>query len=174
MDRRGYRVYVLLGDGELNEGQVWAAAMSAAHFKLGNLAAIVDRNRVSVDGLTEEVMSAEPIADKWRAFGWTVTAVDGHDLEAVLDAFAALPPVGGERPAVIIAKTVTGKGVSVHGGRLRLASGLPRAGGRSAGAARTGYCPSPPNPLSRRGKVHAGRGESVPLETEHAPPLPLA
>ncbi len=112
LDRRDYRVHVLLGDGELNEGQVWAAAMSAAHFKLGNLVAIVDRNWVSVDGLTEEVMSAEPIVDKWRAFGWNVTEIDGHDLEAVLDALAALPPANSETPSIIIAKTVTGKGVS--------------------------------------------------------------
>jgi transketolase len=112
LDRRAFRVYVLLGDGEMNEGQVWAAAMSAAHFKLGNLVGIVDRNWVSVDGRTEEVMSPEPLADKWRAFGWNVAEIDGHDLEAILNAFAALPPAGADHPSVIIAKTVAGKGVS--------------------------------------------------------------
>lgn len=112
LDRADYRVYVLLGDGELDEGQVWAAAMSAAHFRLGNLIAIVDRNQVSVDGPTEEVMDLEPLADKWRAFGWRVMEIDGHDLEAVLNAFATLPPPAAEQPTVIIAHTVTGKGVS--------------------------------------------------------------
>lgn len=112
LDRAAYRVYVMLGDGELDEGQVWAAAMSAAHFKLGNLVAIVDRNLVSVDGKTDEVMSAEPIADKWRAFGWSVREIDGHDLVAILDAFAALPAPDSAQPTVIIARTVTGKGVS--------------------------------------------------------------
>lgn len=112
LDQRDYRVYVMLGDGEMNEGQVWAAAMSAAHFKLGNLVAIVDRNWVSVDGRTEEVMNPEPLGDKWRAFGWNVAEIDGHDLEAILNAFAALPSPSSERPSVVIAKTVTGKGVS--------------------------------------------------------------
>ncbi len=112
LDRRDYRVYVLLGDGEMNEGQVWAAAMSAAHFKLGNLVGIVDRNWVSVDGRTEEVMSPEPLADKWRAFGWNVAEIDGHDPQAILNAFAALPPPDSDRPSIIIARTVAGKGVS--------------------------------------------------------------
>jgi transketolase len=169
LDRRGYRVYVLLGDGELNEGQVWAAAMSAAHFKLGNLAAIVDRNRVSVDGLTEEVMSAEPIADKWRAFGWTVTEVDGHDLEAVLDAFAALPPVGGERPSVIIAKTVTGKGVSFMEGDFAWHLGYLAPEDEARARRELDTAPHPPTPSPSVEKYTPGEGESVPLETEHAP-----
>ena len=112
LDGADYRVYVLLGDGELDEGQVWAAAMSAAHFRLGNLVAIVDRNRVSVDGDTGEVMSLEPLAQKWLAFGWSVTEIDGHHLPEVLDAFATLPPASAHRPTVIIAHTVAGKGVS--------------------------------------------------------------
>jgi transketolase len=112
LDRANYRVYVLLGDGEMNEGQVWAAAMSAAHFKLGNLVGIVDRNWVSVDGQTEEVMSPEPLAEKWRAFGWSVCEIDGHDLDAILDAFAGLPAPESATPTCIIARTVTGKGVS--------------------------------------------------------------
>jgi transketolase len=112
IDERAYRVYVILGDGEMDEGQVWSAAMSAAHFKLGNLIAIVDRNQVSVDGRTDEVMNSEPLGDKWRAFGWNVSEIDGHDLQALLDAFGALPAPDTDRPSVIIAKTVTGKGVS--------------------------------------------------------------
>ena len=112
LDRHGYRVYVLLGDGELDEGQVWAAAMSAAHFGLGNLVAIVDRNRVSVDGDTAEVMSLEPLADKWRAFGWRVIEIDGHDLEAILAILDGLPPPESRQPTAIIAHTIAGKGVS--------------------------------------------------------------
>ncbi len=109
---RDYRVYTLLGDGELDEGQVWEAAMSAAHFDLGNLIAIVDRNRVSVDGETAEVMEIEPLADKWTAFGWRVQEVDGHDLEALLDCLTGLPAPTSGQPTVIIAHTLSGKGVS--------------------------------------------------------------
>jgi transketolase len=109
---RSYRVYVLLGDGELDEGQVWEAAMSAAHFRLGNLVAIVDRNLVSVDGETAEVMEIEPLTDKWEAFGWRVREVDGHDLEALLDFFAGLPDPASDQPTVLVAHTVAGKGVS--------------------------------------------------------------
>jgi transketolase len=107
-----YRVYALLGDGEMDEGQVWEAAMSASHFELGNLVAIVDRNRVSVDGDTGEVMDVEPVTDKWAAFGWRVLEVDGHDLIALLDCFAGLPDPASGQPAVIIAHTKAGKGVS--------------------------------------------------------------
>ncbi len=109
---RDYRVYALLGDGELDEGQVWEAAMSAAHFDLGNLIAIVDRNRVSVDGETAEVMEIEPLADKWAAFGWRVQEVDGHDLEALLDCLTGLPAPASGQPTVVIAHTLSGKGVS--------------------------------------------------------------
>ena len=109
---RDYRVYVLLGDGEMDEGQVWEAAMSAAHFGLGNLIAIVDRNRVSVDGETSEVMEIEPLPDKWVAFGWRVQEGDGHDLEALLDCLTGLPDPASNQPTVIIAHTVAGKGVS--------------------------------------------------------------
>jgi transketolase len=109
---RSNRVYVLLGDGELDEGQVWEAAMSAAHFGLGNLIAIVDRNRVSVDGDTAEVMEVEPLAEKWAAFGWRVAELDGHDLSALLECFAALPGPDSGQPTAVIAHTVAGKGVS--------------------------------------------------------------
>jgi transketolase len=115
---RDFRVYCLLGDGELNEGQCWEAAMSGAAFRLGNLVAIVDRNQMSLDGFTEEVMPLEPLADKWRAFGWDVLEVDGHDLGALLDAFAALPPPDSGKPIVLICHTIKGKGISfMEGGR---------------------------------------------------------
>ncbi|ADM41272.1 transketolase [Edwardsiella piscicida] len=105
------RVYCLLGDGELQEGQVWEAALSAAHYGLSNVCAIVDNNHVQLDGATAEVKGVEPVADKWRAFGWNVLCVEGHSLSALLQALrgAAREPV---RPSVIIADTVKGKGVS--------------------------------------------------------------
>jgi transketolase len=115
--RTGRRVYCLLGDGELQEGSVWESAMSAAHFGLANLTAIVDRNMVQLDGPTEEIMSLEPLSKKWASFNWNVVDVaDGHDLEQLALAFEeceAPPPDGpGDRPTVVIARTVKGKGVS--------------------------------------------------------------
>jgi transketolase len=104
------RVFVLLGDGELNEGQNWEAAQAGTHYKLGNLIGIVDRNTMGLDGLTEETMSIEPLADKWRAFNWDVHEVDGHNLAALVETFDSLPRES-ERPQMIIAHTVKGKGV---------------------------------------------------------------
>ncbi len=106
------RVFCLLGDAELNEGSVWEAAMSASHYKLGRLCAIVDRNGCGSDGYTEEVMAIEPLEDKWRAFGWKAHRIDGHSVEALLDVFSQLPDRDGTAPTVIIADTVKGKGVS--------------------------------------------------------------
>jgi transketolase len=105
------RIWVLLGDQELNEGQVWEAAQAASHFGLGNVCAIVDRNRMGLDGDTEQVMSVEPIADRFRAFGWDAREVDGHDVPALLGAFAGLPPATSRRPQLLIAHTIKGKGV---------------------------------------------------------------
>jgi transketolase len=106
---RPNRVFVVMGDGELQEGSVWEAAMSAAHLGLGNLTAVVDRNRLQINGNTEERMSIEPLADKWRAFGWEVSAVDGHDFAELVPALREAP--GGGRPTVVIADTVKGRGV---------------------------------------------------------------
>jgi transketolase len=106
------RVYALLGDGEVQEGQIWEAAMSGAHFRLDNLTAIVDRNRLQIDGRTAEVMSIEPLAEKWRAFGWHVLDVDGHDMARLLQALDGCRHARG-RPSVIIARTIKGKGVSI-------------------------------------------------------------
>jgi transketolase len=106
------RVFVLLGDGELQEGQVWEAALAAAKYKLDNLVAIVDDNRVQLMGDTAVIMPVEPIPDKWRAFGWHVIEVaDGHDVEAIVAACEEAKTVKG-RPSVIVAQTVKGKGVS--------------------------------------------------------------
>ncbi|MFE5810335.1 transketolase [Streptomyces sp. NBC_01232] len=107
---RPSRVFVLMGDGEIQEGSVWEAAMSAAHLRLDNLVGIVDRNRLQITGHTEERMGLEPLADKWRSFGWDTVEVDGHDLDALRAVFAALPAPSG-RPTMVIAETVKGKGV---------------------------------------------------------------
>ena len=111
LDARGYRVYVLLGDGECDEGQVWEAAMAAAHFKLDNLVGIVDHNGLQIDGWNRDVMNLEPLADKWRSFGWRVIEIDGHDFPQILAAFEQAEKVKGQ-PSMIIARTVKGKGVS--------------------------------------------------------------
>lgn len=111
LDKRGYRVYALLGDGECDEGQVWEAAMAAAHFKVDNLTAIVDHNEIQLDGWNKDIMNIEPLDRKWQAFGWNVIEVDGHDFNQLIDAFEQAKSVKGQ-PAVIIAHTVKGKGVS--------------------------------------------------------------
>jgi transketolase len=106
------RVYALLGDQELNEGQIWEAAQAAAHFGLGNLVAIVDRNQMGLDGPTEEIMSVEPIGRRFEAFGWRVEEVeDGHDPVALLRCFGSLPTATSRVPICIVARTVKGKGV---------------------------------------------------------------
>ena len=111
LDKRDYRVYALLGDGELDEGMVWEAAMAAAHYKLDNLAAFVDYNGLQIDGPIVEVMSPEPISDKWRAFGWHVLEIDGHNISQIINALDEAKQVKG-RPTMIVARTVKGKGVS--------------------------------------------------------------
>ncbi len=112
MDQRSNRVYCLMGDGELDEGQIWEAAMTAAHYKLDNLCGIIDRNGLQIDGWTCDVKTLEPLADKWRAFGWNVIEVDGHNLEDLLCAFGRFRH-GHFMPTVIIAHTVKGKGVKI-------------------------------------------------------------
>ena len=111
LDGKDYRVYALLGDGEMAEGQVWEAAMASAHYKLDNVTAILDFNGLQIDGATDSVMCSAPLTEKWRAFCWHVIEVDGHDIDALLAAFAEAKTVKG-KPTIIIAKTVKGKGVS--------------------------------------------------------------
>lgn len=108
---KDYQTYVLMGDGECNEGSVWEGAMSAAHLKLDNLTAIIDANGIQSDGVCEAILDMGPHEDKWRAFGWEAVVVDGHDITALLEVFAA-PRQFPNRPRAIIAKTVKGKGVS--------------------------------------------------------------
>lgn len=110
LDGLNYRVFVLLGDGEVEEGQVWEAAMAAAHYKLDNVIAFLDHNGLQIDGPITDVMSPEPLADKWRAFGWAVQEIDGHDFGQILRALGKAKFVKGQ-PSMIIAKTVKGKGV---------------------------------------------------------------
>ncbi|MFA5449637.1 MAG: transketolase [Clostridia bacterium] len=109
--KKDYKTVVLLGDGECNEGSNYEAMMAAAHYKADNLLAIVDRNGFMIDGRTEDVMSLEPFADKWKAFGWNVIECDGHDMEKLCDALEQAWEHKGE-PTVVIAKTIKGKGVS--------------------------------------------------------------
>jgi transketolase len=108
---RAFRVYCVMGDGELGEGQVWEAAMAANQFQVGSLVGIVDRNHLSIDGNTENIMSVEPLADRFASFGWNVRRIDGHDFDAILDAFNELEtaPIGA--PQLLIADTVKGRGV---------------------------------------------------------------
>ncbi|MFO7638427.1 MAG: 1-deoxy-D-xylulose-5-phosphate synthase N-terminal domain-containing protein [bacterium] len=111
LDKRGSRVYCITGDGEQQEGQVWEAAMEAGNFALDNLCCILDRNRLQIDGWVKEVQNIEPIADKYRAFGWHVTEIDGHNMQQILNAFEKAAKVTG-KPTLIIANTTKGKGVS--------------------------------------------------------------
>lgn len=110
-DGREYRVFTLLGDGELTEGSVWEASMSASFYKLDNLVAIVDRNGLQITGPTENVMALEPLEERFRAFGYAVRTVDGHDIPALLDTLSQVPFEPG-KPSLILAQTVKGKGVS--------------------------------------------------------------
>ena len=111
IDNRDYNVYVILGDGELQEGQIWEAAMTSAHYNLNNLIAIVDFNGLQIDGPVSEVMGIEPIDEKFKAFGWNTIVIDGHDHEDIYHA-VALAKKSKEKPTAIIAKTIKGKGVS--------------------------------------------------------------
>ena len=111
MDGRDYRVYTVMGDGELAEGSVWEAAMNAAHYKLGNLAAIIDCNGFEADGRIDELTAINDLGDKYRAFGWNVCEFDGNDIGEIKYRFDSLPPPRSEKPTVLICRTVKGKGV---------------------------------------------------------------
>lgn len=110
-DKKDYRVYCLLGDGELQEGSVWEAAMACAHFSCDNLCAIVDANGCQIDGKCQDIMGLEPLAAKWQAFGWQAIEINGHDFKQILAAYAQAKTIK-NKPTVIIARTVKGKGVS--------------------------------------------------------------
>jgi transketolase len=111
MQKLAFHTFVMLGDGELHEGSNWEAAMAASHYRLANLTAIVDHNKISQSGRVAEIIGIDPLADKWRAFGWEVREIDGHAMGDVVDTLEALP-LHPDRPTAIIAHTVKGKGVS--------------------------------------------------------------
>jgi len=111
LDKKDYRVYCLLGDGESQEGNIWEAAMAAAHFKCDNLCAVLDYNGFQIDGKISEIMDLEPLTDKWKAFGWNAIEIDGHNIKEILEAYEAAKTVKG-KPTIIIARTIKGKGVS--------------------------------------------------------------
>lgn len=110
-EKKRWRVYAMLSDGELDEGQTWEAVMLASKYRLGNLTAIIDRNNIQIDGYTEEIMPLEPLAEKFRSFGWNVINVDGHNIKKIIDACEESKAVF-ERPTVLIAHTVPGKAIS--------------------------------------------------------------
>jgi transketolase len=111
IDKKDYRVYALLGDGEIQEGNIWEAAMACAHFKADNLCAILDYNGFQIDGKTCNIMGLEPLAAKWQAFGWHTIEIDGHDMKQILEAYEEAQRIKG-KPSIIIARTIKGKGVS--------------------------------------------------------------
>ena len=112
LDKKSYGVNVLLGDGEIDEGSVWEAAMAASHYQLDNLTAVLDRNNLQISGFTESHMRLEPVNEKWKAFGWAVTEIDGHDPRQILSALGSAARVS-LKPLLIIARTVKGKGIDI-------------------------------------------------------------
>jgi transketolase len=117
MDASDSRVYCLLGDGEIQEGQVWEAAMTASHYRLDNLCGIIDNNGLQIDGQCCDVMHIEPIVKKWEAFGWHVLDINGHDMGAIVDALNRAEKLKG-KPTMIVARTIKGKGVSFFEGKV--------------------------------------------------------
>ncbi len=111
IDKRDYRVYCLMGDGETQEGNIWEAAMAISHYKCDNICAILDYNGYQIDGKTNEVMNLEPVTDKWKAFGWHTIEINGHNMKEILQAYQEAKETLG-RPSIIIAHTIKGKGVS--------------------------------------------------------------
>jgi len=111
IDKKDYRVYCLLGDGETQEGNIWEAAMAASHYKCDNLCAMLDYNGFQIDGRTKDIMNLEPLVSKWQAFGWHTIEIDGHNMKQILSAYEEAKTIKG-KPSIIIAHTVKGKGVS--------------------------------------------------------------
>ena len=153
--RRDYQVYVLMSDGEMQEGMTWEAAMAASHYRVANLMALVDCNGLQVDGPVDQVLGIEPLVDKWRAFGWNVDALDGHDTAALMKAFERRRAAKDDRPWALVCRTTKGKGVSFmenvmewHSGSLtpeQYAQAIAelRAHGELSG---DGARPAPPGP----------------------------
>lgn len=123
LEKRPSRVYVLMGDGENQEGQIWEAAMAAAHYNLDNVCGIIDHNGLQIDGPVNEIMKIEPIADKWACFGWEVFRVNGHDFQEIISALDKAETVK-NKPSLIVARTIKGKGVSFFEGKVEY-HGIP-------------------------------------------------
>jgi len=124
LDSKNFRVFTLLGDGELPEGSNWEAALTASHYKLDNLCAIIDHNKLQITGPTSQVCNTDPIDKKFESFGWSVRHIDGHDYEALIKTFEALPFERG-KPSLVIAHTVKGKGVSYMENNIKWHHGVP-------------------------------------------------
>lgn len=124
LDKRDFKVFTVLGDGELPEGSNWEAALSAAHYKLDNLCAILDKNTLQITGPTASVCNTDPVDQKFEAFGWAVRHVDGHNIGELMEAFAAIPFEKG-KPSLVIARTVKGKGISYMENQLKWHHGVP-------------------------------------------------
>jgi len=118
LSKKSYNVYVLIGDGEMDEGEIWEAAMAASKYKLNNLTVICDFNKVQLDGPVDEIMPLDPLPDKWRAFNWNVIQIDGHNMEEILDALDKAKKSKG-KPTIIIAHTIKGKGISFMEGKFQ-------------------------------------------------------
>jgi len=116
IDKKDYRTFVMIGDADLQEGSTWEASMAAAHYKLDNLCCIVDRNRICVDGHTEDIMAVDPLEDKWAAWNWEVKAIDGHNVKEIREALLN-NPIDSGKPYVIISNTIKGKGISFMEGK---------------------------------------------------------
>ena len=123
LEKRPSRVYVLMGDGENQEGQIWEAAMAASHYNLDNVCGIIDHNGLQIDGPVNEIMKIEPIADKWACFGWEVFRVNGHDFQEIISALDKAETVK-NKPSLIVARTIKGKGVSFFEGKVEY-HGIP-------------------------------------------------
>lgn len=126
MDKKSYRVFTLLGDGELPEGSNWEAALTASHYKLDNLCAIVDKNTLQITGPTANVCNTDPLDEKFESFGWAVKHVDGHNLQELTDTLNSLPFVAG-KPSLVIAHTIKGKGISFMENQVKWHHGVPSA-----------------------------------------------
>jgi len=126
MDKKDYRVFTLLGDGELPEGSNWEAALTASHYKLDNLCAIVDKNTLQITGPTANVCNTDPLDEKFESFGWAVKHVDGHNLQELTDTLNSLPLTVG-KPSLVIAHTVKGKGISFMENQVKWHHGVPSA-----------------------------------------------
>jgi len=124
LDRKDYYIYVILGDGEIEEGNIWEAAMSGSHYKLDHIIAFIDRNRLQIDGRTAQVMSVAPIKEKWESFGWNVLSINGHDIGQIIRAVKDAKASEG-KPTIIIAHTIKGKGVSFMEGSVHFHGKAP-------------------------------------------------